>query len=375
MVSLEQFRKELHQNPELSGAEYQTQEKIRLELESLYNVQYQKVAKTGIIAWIQGNEEGFHLLFRGDIDALPIEEVHELDYRSVNAGVSHKCGHDGHATSLLGVVRHFSENPPQCGLLYFLFQPAEETGQGAEWVLKDPFFQDLKIDEVYAYHNLPGYALGEVVTVPTRFSAGVVSVALTFKGYNSHAAEPEQGINPAEAISNVLLETRKLEKTDPEKENFTLVTPIYAQWGEKAYGTAAGKGEIHFTLRAWESDRLDNIRQKLLRLAEKEAQKFHLELEDAWFEEFRSTINSKSAVEEIKIAARALNLEHRELERAFRWGEDFGLLTENFSGAMFGLGSGLEQPALHHPAFNYPDELLEVARDIFIQIANQRLNG
>lgn len=375
MVSLEQFRKELHQNPELSGAEYQTQEKIRLELESLYNVHYQKVAKTGIIAWIQGNEEGLQLLFRGDIDALPIEEVNELDYRSVNAGVSHKCGHDGHATSLLGVVRHFSENPPQCGLLYFLFQPAEEIGQGAEWVLKDPFFQNLKIDEVYAYHNLPGYALGEVVTVPTRFSAGVVSVALTFKGYNSHAAEPEQGINPAEAISNVLLETRKLEKTDPEKENFTLVTPIYAQWGEKAYGTAAGQGEIHFTLRAWESDRLDNIRQKLLRLAEKQAQKFHLELEDTWFEEFRSTINSKGAVEEIKIAARALNLEHRELEQAFPWGEDFGLLTENFSGAMFGLGSGLEQPALHHPAFNYPDELLEVARDIFIQIANQRLNG
>lgn len=375
MESLTQFRRELHQSPELSGAEYRTQEKIRGALEKLPRVHYRKVAKTGLLAWIEGTQEGVNILFRGDIDALPIQESNELEYRSQAKGVSHKCGHDGHATSLLGTVRHFSQDPPKRGRLYFLFQPAEEIGKGAGWVLRDPFFQKLHIDEVFAYHNLPGYPLGEVVTVPARFSAGVLSVAFTFTGRPSHAAEPEQGINPAQAISELLLESRLLQEAEPEREDFRLVTPIYCQWGEKAYGTAAGKGEIHFTLRAWNSNHLDRTRQELFETAQKKAQTFQLQLEDSWFEEFRPTVNNSDSLDVVKQAAEALGFDQRGLEQAFRWGEDFGLFTEHYQGAMFGIGSGLEQPALHHPAFDYPDTLLEMARDMFIQIANRRLNG
>lgn len=377
MLDLEAIRHHLHQHPELSGAEKNTQTYLREKLEAVAGVTVSTVGKTGLLATIEGAAEGPGLLLRADIDALPIAEQNpELSYKSQNEGVAHKCGHDGHATSLLGAVELVAtKGLVKKGCLYALFQPAEETGQGAARVLEDPAFPQEKIQKAYAYHNIPQQPLGRVLFKEGTFSAGVISVAIELTGKNAHAAEPEQGRNPSGAMAEILQRVQKQEQKDPGQADFALITPVYGRFGEKAYGTAAGQGELHFTLRCWSGKRLDRLKGELEKTAEEIARQHKLKSSLRWFEEFRPTQNSPSAQNQIAEAARRAGMEEDTLSQPFRWGEDFGLFTERFEGGMYGLGSGKDQPALHNPDFDYPDALLPQARDMFVQLVELELGN
>ncbi len=374
-MDLPAIRHHLHQNPELSGEERYTQSYLRKELTAIPGVQVRSVGGTGLLATIEGSVPGTGLLLRADIDALPIEEdMPRLAYQSANPGVSHKCGHDGHATSLLGAVAEVAERSlVKQGCLYALFQPAEETGKGAARVLNDKDFPAGNIQKAFAYHNVPKAPLGQLLFKGGTFSAGVISVAIRFFGKNTHAAEPDEGINPSRAISELLQQAAHMEERSPEEADFALITPIYGQFGEKAYGTAAGAGELHFTLRCWNAKRLDALKSELSVRVEDLAVREGLRHEISWFEEFRPTQNT--AKERIRQAGERLQLELCELQAPFKWGEDFGLFTERYDGGMYGLGSGTDQVALHHPEFDYPDDLLNQARDMFVQLVEMELGN
>lgn len=311
-------------------------------------------------------------MYRGDIDALPIQELNGFSYRSVSEGVSHKCGHDGHTTIMYGLCRHYASNRPDKGNVYILFQPAEENGRGAKGVEDSGVLQQLDIDLVYAMHNVPGYPLHMVVCREGSFTPGVTTLIAHFKGHTAHAAEPWNGLNPAAVMSAYLLAALAYNMEDKQAHSFVTITPVCIALGdENAYGTSAGEGSVHLTVRADSNERLQDALNELKATAENIATTNSFTVNFEQKETFESNQNAAEAVSVIQKSAAAMQLAYHDKDEPFRWGEDFGLFTNRIKGAMFGLGSGEDCKPLHHPEYDFPDILLDTAVPFFITLHQQ----
>lgn len=365
---LTHIRKIFHAYPEVSEDEFETQKRILNFLEQESSANIKKIGSTGVLATFESNQAGSTVLIRGDIDALPITEVNTFDHKSVSEGLSHKCGHDGHTTILLGLAKLLSEQPITKGKVLLLFQPAEENGKGAQAVLNDDIFGNLKIDYVFALHNLPGFPLHEVVIKENVFTSNVKSIIIKLNGKTAHAAEPEKGHNPANAISAILQYASKKTNNIPASDEFFLITPIHLNMGETAYGISAGYGEVHFTIRSWSNKLMEKECRDLENYIATLCKQEHLTFETSWLEEFYSNNNDITAINIIREAAKKNNFSINEISTPFKWGEDFGLFTQRFKGAMFGLGAGEKTPALHNPDYDFPDEITSTGVNMFYEI-------
>ena len=369
-----QYRKELHQFPEVAGEEVETQKRIMQWLEEFQPTKIEKIGGTGILASFEFSEDGLETWIRGDIDALPIEEENDFEYKSKVEGKSHKCGHDGHSVILLRLAQLIQENPLRKGVVRLLFQPAEENGEGAIAVLRDPLFESYHPDFIFALHNIPGEELGKIILREGSFTAAVNSMNVYLKGFTSHAAEPENGINPAVAFAEIINYAYGNQITSPDEEDFAIVAFVQMLMGEEAYGISAGKGVLRLTYRAWTLERLlqyeEELKAKIYEIGEKHNLKVNLEFTQF----FESNQNDYDCVQKIRKAAGILNLPMQERKYPFKFGEDFGRFTQRYKGAMFGIGAGIDTPALHHPTYDFPDELIERGSAIFYEIIKQ-LNG
>ncbi|WP_447951250.1 amidohydrolase [Chryseobacterium koreense] len=369
-----QLRRHLHQHPEISGEEVETAAAVVAFFDDLpYTRIETEVGGTGVLVTFDSGKPGKSLLFRAELDGLPIQEEGELAYKSVHEGKGHQCGHDGHAAMLAGVGAWLSENPLSSGKVHLLFQPAEENGQGAQAVMNDERFKTLAFDEVYALHNLPGYPLGQIVVKDHSFTAAVNSVIIKITGKTAHAAEPENGLNPSLAIAEILSGLQALQHNHPQSADFRLVTPVHVTMGSRDYGISAGDAEIHLTLRSWTNEGLAELEQSVIRLAAEVCKKHHLGLEHEFLAHFYANENDADCVNAVRRAAESAQLNVSEQSFPFKWGEDFGIITSRFKGCMFGLGSGENQPALHHPDYDFPDELIPVGVAIFTALIENQL--
>ncbi len=372
------FRKQLHANPEVSGQEFETAQLIKQALKAYEPDEIIRgLGGTGVLAKYTHPQQGPTLLFRAELDALPIQEQNEFEHKSRKMGVSHKCGHDGHMAVLLGLAHRLRNGAQVRGNTYLLFQPAEETGEGAQSVLCDARMQAVKPDLAFALHNLPGYPLGTVVLRKEAFTASVKSLIIKLEGKTSHAAEPEHGINPALAIAEIMQYVLSFNNNDISSDQFALITPVCIRMGEIAYGVSAGYGEIHLTLRAWSPELMQQISSKILEWVASKAKQHRLKLSTEWTNEFKANFNDDQAVDIIEEAAHQLGLAVTYRDHPIKWGEDFGAFTQSYSGAMFGLGAGMNHPALHNPDYDFPDALIEIGVNMFhtiARLASQKLD-
>lgn len=376
MKELIQLRQELHKHPEVSGNESKTAQRI-LDFLAKYkpNQAITNLGGNGILAIYKGKEDGKSILFRCELDALPIQEINSFDYKSLYEGVSHKCGHDGHMAIMCGMAKKLYENPLEKGTVMLLFQPAEEDGNGAKRVLNDSNFDAIKPDFAFALHNLPGFKKHQIVIKENTFTCAVNSMIIQLNGKTSHAGEPENGINPTLAIAEIIQVFNSKINTDVSSKNYCLITPIHINMGEKAYGVSAGYGEIHFTVRSNSNTQMRIIESNLEENVTEIASKFNLKTKIDWTESFQANENNSEAVNFIRKSASNLNLNILEKELPFTFGEDFGIFTQHFKGAMLGLGSGENTPSLHNPDYDFPDEITETGMNLFHQITKEILNA
>lgn len=366
---LTNFRKKLHQFPELSGDEKHTAQAVVDELKGCNPTTIiTKLGGHGVAAIFKGPLKGKTILFRAELDALPIQEVNTFEYTSQNSGISHKCGHDGHATILIGLARMLKLNPLLKGEVILLFQPAEENGNGAKAVLADEKFKLLKPDFVFSLHNVPDYDKGTIIVKTNSFTPSVTSLKITLKGKTSHAAEPENGINPDIAMQEILVAIKSLANTNEESKAFTVVTTVYATLGSEDYGISADYAELHFTIRCWTANQLKKVKEMSANLVQDISKKHQLKNTLDWIYEFDSNNNDYKAVDYIVKAAESNSFKVIEKQTPFKWGEDFGTFTQQFKGAMFGLGSGKNTPTLHNPDYDFPDEITTYGVQMFYTI-------
>jgi len=371
---LKKFRRELHANPEVSGFEKETAKKV---VEFLRTCSPDEIIADigghGIIATWDSGVKGAEILFRAELDALPIQEVNTFEYASKSKVVSHKCGHDGHSTILCGLAKYLSINKNTKGKVRLLFQPAEENGKGAKAMLEDKKFKGINPDYVFALHNLPGYPLSEVVVKENTFTAAVNSIIINLAGKTSHAAEPEHGFNPALAVAEIIQGSLALANNHPEKADMRVITPVYMNLGTKDYGISAGAASVHLTIRCWDDENLRELEKSIVKLSEQIARNHQLKVEFEFTQTFHANMNEKSAADKVRLSAKAKSLSLYERPYPFKWGEDFGLFTARFKGCMFGLGAGENIPALHNPDYDFPDELIETGVEGFSGIMDEVL--
>src|SRR5699024_2334052 len=158
----------------------------------------------GMVASYEGDEEGSTVMIRCELDALPIAEENDIEYKSTHEGNGHKCGHDGHMAILCGVAKCLEAERPAKGKVQLLLQPAEETGEGAARMLDDKTFKKFNPDVIFALHNVPGFETHQIVCREGVFAAASEGLIVRFKGATSHAAQPEEGRSPALAMAQLV---------------------------------------------------------------------------------------------------------------------------------------------------------------------------
>ncbi|WP_138430385.1 amidohydrolase [Fodinibius saliphilus] len=363
------LRHRLHAIAELSNEEDETSSEIVKYLKSTSPDRIQTdIGGQGVLATYESGNEGPHLLLRCELDALPIPDVNDTEYQSKTEGVGHKCGHDGHMAILCGVAKLLQDEPPETGKVTLLFQPAEETGEGARRVLDDPKFQEYAPDYCFALHNLPGFKKNQIIIREDVFAAASVGMEVNFKGATAHAAHPEQGRSPALAMAQVVQAFSAAPQFYSPLEKAAKVTVINARLGERAFGTSPGDATVLATLRTYDEALLEKLKENCLEIAEQTAQTYSLAVNHEWVEPFPATKNSKEATQAIISATEKLDYEMVKKEHPFSWSEDFGHFTNEIGGAMFGVGIGTDHPSLHAENYDFEDDVIATASKLFIQI-------
>jgi len=359
------LRRALHMEPELSGEERITA-KILENYFLLHPPQHlmTHLGGYGLAAIYSSEQPGPTVMIRADMDALPIQERNEVVYRSTRDGISHKCGHDGHMAIVAGLAALLKQHPPQQGRVVLLFQPAEETGQGAKAIVQDERFAQIQPDYCFALHNLPGFPLGQVMLNEGIFAAASVGMIVEFRGATAHAAYPETGLSPALAMADLIQSLQALNQVCETPADFTLVTVVSASLGEASFGISPGSANIMATLRAFDDKTLASLQATASALAERLAMQYGLVHTVLWSDDFPVTRNHPEATALIRQSALACHRDLHPKPEPLRWSEDFGWFTQQSKGAMFGLGSGPDL-ILHSADYDFPENLLEPGIQIF----------
>ena len=347
------LRHQLHAHPELSGQEHITKQTLIDFLKANTDVEIQPCGDGFYAAYRDTDPCKSSLALRADYDAISMQD-------GTNA---HLCGHDGHAAALCGAVLRTATQKNLGRNVFFLFQPAEETGEGALTCME--LFKKEHVDAIYGLHNLPGFSFGEVITRPGTFACGSMGLTLRFHGKPTHAAYPENGISPANAVGELLCSLTVL--TDPSKySGLTMITVIGTHMGRAAFGCAASDAEIWLTLRAEHNADLENLYANTLTHAKTLAEMNHLIFESETQDVFPATENDPVCAQHV------LNIcKGTLLDTPMRWSEDFGHYLKNCPGAFIGIGAGSDYPPLHTDKYEYPDSLLEPTIEVFQKLIEQ----
>ncbi|VVS95669.1 amidohydrolase [Desulfoluna spongiiphila] len=367
------LRHELHGIPEASGQEIKTAARVAEWLGGCdHHGMVTDVGGHGVAVFFDGPVTGETLLFRADLDGVPVAEMTGSPYASTHKGLAHACGHDGHMAILCGLARTLSEVPPARGRVVLLFQPAEETGAGADAVIQDPRFQGFIPDRVFSLHNLPGKPLGQVCVPDRLFACASLGMDIHLSGTPSHAAWPEHGHSPMPIVQALLSDEELLgrEQGGP----FFMTTVTHLQMGSPGFGVSPGEARIQLTLRA-EADAYLDYRMSLIKKKMGErAGLLGLGCEVMVTNEFPGTpVDPEVAAEVVEAASRA-GLDVASLSEPMRWSEDFGWFTHRYPGVMVGLGAG-EGPQLHNADYNFPDALIEPGVVLFSAIVRHFLRS
>lgn len=363
------LRHELHAHPELPCREVWTRQRLMDFLRAHTKLEVVDRGRWFYAAYHAGEDKPA-IAFRADFDAVPVQETCDIPWKSRFDGISHKCGHDGHSATLAAFALEVDQKGADKNI-YFLFQHAEENGEGARECCA--LIPEKGILEIFAYHNMPGVPRGTASMRVGTTNCASRCVAVFFTGHPSHAGHPEKGLNPALAMAELMLAIPGF--IAPENwSDLVLVTIVNAQLGESAtgaapYGVSPGEGAVRFTCRAVHEEELNTVVSRLEALARKLGEKYGLAVdvvdEDTAFPE---TVAHAQSVEKVRAACAAAGVPVMEKAEPGRASEDFGHYTKLIPGVIFLMGAG-DGPAVHTHEYDFDDSLIAPAVEIFKKLA------
>ena len=359
-------RRHLHQHPELGYEEVQTSAFVTERLRALGVEDVRTgIAKTGVTGLIRGGAgDGKTVLLRADMDALPIEEENEVEYRSQTPGVMHACGHDAHTAMLLAVTRLLLERRDRfAGTVKVLFQPSEELPPGgAKPMIEAGVLEDPKVDAAFGMHMAQEQPLGVIAlrSGPTMAAADRFTIEIQGKG--GHGARPQSTVDPIAIGAQIVtaLQTIVSREVDPTKQAVVTVGAFRA--GE-AFNVIPDTAELRGTVRSFDPDVRDQLEERIEALVRGVAVAMRAEVDFSYQRGYPATVNDPAMTELVREVATELIGPERVVESPQIMGaEDFSYFLEAVPGCFFYVGSRNPEKGLiwghHHPRFDIDEESL-----------------
>ena len=339
---LVEIRRDFHMYPEISENEHRTCDKICEYLDK-WDIEYQKgVAETGVVAIVRGKKEGKTVAARADIDALPVTELNELSFKSVNDGVMHACGHDVHTTIHLGVAKLFKEMEDELeGNVKMFFQPAEETIGGADRMIKEGCLKSPDVDYVASLHLMPYMDAGHVELKYGKLNAATNEFYIRVTGKSGHAAYPEQSVDAIVTAGYIITALQTLVSRNTSPLNPVVVTLGQINGGTKN-NVITGEVIMSGTLRTLDPDTRIYAKERIREIAESTA-KAHGGSVSVEFEEgYPALINNDEVVDVLKeTAENILGVDKVRFKEFPSMGaDDFSFFCEETKGVYYNLGCG-----------------------------------
>lgn len=360
------LRRALHRQPEVSGAEVQTAARMAGVLrEAGAGRVLEGLGGHGVAGIWDSGAPGPTVMFRAELDALPIREAEGPDWRSEVEGTAHLCGHDGHMTILAGLARLIRRDPPARGQVILLMQPAEEDGSGAAAVIGEPrYTAELAPDWAFAIHNMPNVPLGIAQLQAGPANCASVGLEMRLTGGTAHAAIPETGRSPAPALARLIGALPDLAQPVAREDGtplpgFRLVTVTHARLGEPAFGIAPGEATLFVTLRAIDDAGLEAMVAEAEAMARALADADRLTLSVTRHDHFAATTNDAEATALLADGLRRVGLDVVPDGVPLRASEDFGRFGSQGGAraAMAFVGAG-DGPAVHTERYDFNEALI-----------------
>ena len=371
---MKEWRRHLHANPELGFECYNTSGFVIQKLKEFgIDKIYTGIAKTGLVAIINGKKKGKTIGLRADMDALPLKEEIDHNYKSKVDGVMHACGHDGHTTMLLGAAKYLVDTKNFAGQVALIFQPAEEKGGGAAEMCKEGIMDKFSIDEVYGIHTLPGSPLGKFETNSNTVFAASDDFLINITGNGGHGAYPEQTVDPVMIATQITqgIQSITARNINALKPVVISVTQIHTG---TAYNIIPETASINGTVRTLTEETQELVKQRMTEICNGYSLAFKGKIELIYNYGYPATINyEKEAAFAIEVAEEISGKKNVDGNAKPDMGaEDFSFMLHERPGAFLNLGQG-NGPGVHNTKFDFNDELSPIGASFFVKLIEKGL--
>ena len=370
------IRRDIHAHPELAFSEERTADLVARKLAEYGCEVYRGLAKTGVVGTLRRGNKPRAIGLRADMDALPMQELNEFAHRSTNEGRMHACGHDGHTTMLLGAAKHLARTRDFEGTVHFIFQPAEEGHGGGRKMVEEGLFAKFPCDAVFAIHNRPGLPVGTIATRPGPFLAAADRFDIRVKGYGTHAAHPNFGIDPFVIGAEIVLALQTIASRNVDPLEAAVVSVGFMRGGS-TYNVIPDELHIGGTVRSFRPEVRDLLERRIGEIARGIAGLHGGEAKIDYRRGYPPTVNHAAEAKfAAEIAAEMFGAELVIPDMAPSMGaEDFSYMLNACRGAMVWLGNGPGEGGcfLHNAHYDFNDAAIPYGSGFFVRLAERFL--
>jgi len=370
-AELTALRHDLHAHPELAFEESRTSALVAEKLAGWGIEVHRGLAKTGVVGVIPGRKaSGKAVGLRADMDCLPVEEANGFAHKSRHPGRMHACGHDGHTTMLLGAARYLAETRNFDGTAYVIFQPAEEGGGGGQVMVR--------ANEIYALHNWPGLAPGQMAVRAGPVMAAVDEMVIKVRGRGGHGALPHLSVDPVVAAAQIVSALQTIASRNVDPVDAIVVSVCSMQTSQVgAFNIIPDAVTLVGTVRSFRPETRDLAERRVKEIAGKVAEAFGASAEVQYERGYPATVNSAREAEfAARVGQRLFGAQNVFTQHApTMGGEDFSYMLLERPGAYVFLGQGGMDSGclLHNPAYDFNDEVIPLGAGYLAALVEEAL--
>lgn len=376
LPEMKALRRELHGQPEIGLTETRTAAFVADHLKALGYQVHRGLAKTGVVGTLRNGGSKRAIGLRADMDGLPITEQEGRPYASKNPGIMHACGHDGHMAMLLGAARAIAERRRFDGVVHLIFQPAEENRAGAKMMVEEGLFRLFPCDAVFSLHNEPHLPCGRIFLRDGPIMAAVDEARITVQGRGGHGSEPENTADPIVAGASIVMALQTIVSRNIYPFEPAVIT-VGSIHGGSASNIIPSQVELVVGIRSFDPQTRDFIEKRITEIAQLQAESYGMTASVDYERSYDATVNHTAETDFLrKQAVQFVGAENVvDLERPLMGSEDFSYMLQACPGSYFFIGaaSSAEDIPLHHPGYDFNDDILAIGAGFWTHLAESFL--
>src|ERR1017187_3416073 len=377
---LTDIRRDIHAHPELGFNEQRTSDLVAAKLESWGIEVHRGIAKTGLVGVVKGRKSasGRAVGLRADMDCLPMHEIGNAPYKSLNPGRMHACGHDDHTTMLLGAARYLAETRNFDGTAYLIFQPAEEGGGGGRLMVEEGLFERFPADAVYALHNWPLLPPGKMGVRPGPITAATDEIKITVRGKGGHGAMPHLAVDPVVIPAHIITALQTIASRNVSPVDSIVVSVCSMETSQVGtFNVIPEAVKLVGTIRTFRAETRDLAEQRVREIIDGVAKAMGGTAEIEYWRGYPATVNTeREALLAAKVGEKIFGKDNVQTDgEPTMGGEDFSYMLQARPGAYAWLGQGGGPLAcfLHNANYDFNDDVIPLGAGYLAALVEESL--